>query len=324
MPLAVVGDALGPVENYRLRRHDPGPPGPGAVRIDVKAIGVSFVDVLVSEGRYQVKPAVPFIPGSECAGIVEAVGDSVTGFMVGQRVVATGWHGMFADVVNAPAHTVWPIPDTLSFEEAAVFVVSYTTSWHALVDRAGLKSGETLLVLGAGGATGFAAVQIGAWLGAHIIASASSEAKRAIAAGGGAEKLIDSGSPTWRGDVKAANGGKPIDVVFDPVGGEMTERAFRTLGWQGRHLVVGFPAGIASLPTNLPLLKSASLIGVYIHALGINEPDRARANHEKLFELAGQGIFAPAIARRYPLEQFAEAMAEVAQGDSAGRIVLVP
>ena len=324
MPRAVIADELGQPSHYSLRDHDPGPPRAGELRIAIKAAGVSFVDVLVSEGRYQIRPPVPFIPGSECAGFVEALGAEVTGFSVGQRVVATGWHGMFAEVANVPAQSAWPIPDALSFEEAACFVVSYTTSWHGLVDRAGLKAGESLLVLGAGGATGLAAVQIGAWLGAYVIASASSEAKRAIASAGGAASTVNSASPGWRDDVRAANGGRPVDVIFDPVGGESTERAFRTLGWNGRHLIVGFPAGIAALPTNLPLLKGASLIGVYLGGLGENEPERARANQERLFELAGQGLFKPAIAHRCPLENFADAMTEAARGDTAGRIVLIP
>jgi NADPH2:quinone reductase len=323
-PRAVIADALGPIGNYALRPHDPGPPGPGQVRIAVKAAGVSFVDVLVSEGRYQVRPAVPFTPGSECAGVVEAVGDQVAGFAVGQKVVATGWAAMFADVVNAPATNVWPMPGRLSFEEAAVFAVSYTTVWHALVDRGELKAGETLLVLGAGGATGFAAVQIGAWLGARVIASASSEAKRALALAGGAHAAVDARSDAWREDVKAANAGKPIDVVFDPVGGAGLEPAFRTLGYKGRHLVVGFTGGIPALPANLPLLKGASLVGVNISQLAQAEPERARANHERVLALAEEGVFAPAVAKTYPLEAFAEAMAEAARGESAGRILLVP
>ena len=324
MPRAVIGDELGPLSNYSLRSHDPGPPGPTEVRIAVKAIGVSFVDVLVTEGRYQVRPPVPFIPGSECAGIVEAVGAEVIGLSAGQRVVANGWHRMFADVVNTPAHSVWPIPDNLSFEAAAVFMVSYTTAWHGLIDRGDLKAGETLLVLGAGGATGLAAVQIGVWRGARVIASASSEAKRSLATEGGAHCAVDSRSPAWREDVKAANGGKPIDVVFDPVGGEATEPAFRSLGWKGRHLVVGFPAGIPALPTNLPLLKGASLVGVNLGGLGQYEPGLGRTNQVRVLDLAGQGIFAPAIAERFPLDRFAEAMAEAAKGESAGRIVLIP
>jgi NADPH2:quinone reductase len=324
MPRAVIGTELGPVENYSLRPHDPGPPGPNQVRIAVKAAGVSFVDVLVSQGRYQARPATPFIPGSECAGVVEAVGAEVQGFAAGDKVVATGWCGMFAEVVNAPAGVVWPMPEGLPFEAAAVVAVSYTTAWHALADRGGLKPGETLLVLGAGGATGLAAVQLGVHVGDRVIASASSQAKRDVALAGGAHLAIDARSDAWTEAVKAATGGKGVDVVFDPVGGETTERAFRRLSWKGRHLVVGFPAGIAALPTNLALLKGASLVGVNLSALAQAEPALAHANHLKVLALAAEGVIGPRIARTYPLDRIAEAMADAATGDSAGRIVLVP
>jgi NADPH2:quinone reductase len=324
MGRAVVADALGPIETYRLRPHDPGPPGPGQVRIAIKAIGVSFVDVLVSQGRYQARPATPFIPGSECAGVVEALGEGVRGLTVGQRVVATGWAGMFADIANVSAAAVWPAPHRLAFAEAAVLVVSYTTAWHGLVDRGELKAGERLLVLGAGGATGLAAVQIGRWLGARVIASASSQAKRDAARAAGAEALVDARAPDWREAVKAAAGGAPVDVVFDPVGGEATERAFRTLGWKGRHLVVGFPGGIAQLPTNLPLLKSASLVGVNLAQVAVAEPELARANHERVLALADEGVLTPLVGRTYPLDAFAEAMAAAQAGEGVGRIVLVP
>jgi NADPH2:quinone reductase len=323
MTRAVVADELGPAENYRLRPHDPGPPGPLEVRIAVKAAGVSFVDVLVSQGRYQARPPVPFVPGSECAGLVEDVGHEVKGFSIGQRVIATGWCGMFADAVNAPASSVWPAPEGLSFEEASVLAVSYTTASHALTDRGQLKPGETLLVLGAGGATGLAAVQLGSHLGARVIASASSEAKRAAALAAGAVLAIDSGSASWADDVRAANGGKPLDVVFDPVGGEATERAFRRLGWKGRHLVVGFPAGIAALPTNLPLLKGASLVGVNLSAFAEAEPQMARANHERVLALAAEGVCRPLVSKTFRLDEFALAMASVAQGEDAGRTVLI-
>lgn len=322
-PRAVIADALGPVENYSLRPHDPGPPGRTEVRIAIKATGVSFVDVLVSEGRYQARPQLPFIPGSECAGVVEAVGEEVAGFSVGQKVIATGWCGLFAEVANAPAATVWPMPQSLPFEEAAVLAVSYMTAWHALIDRGQLKAGETLLVLGAGGATGLAAVRIGAFLGAKVIASASSEAKRAAALMSGAQAAVDARAEAWREDVKGANGGRPIDVVFDPVGGDATERAFRTLGWKGRHLVVGFPAGIAALPTSLSLLKSASLVGVSLAEFARMEPELARANHARVLALAADGVLKPVVARTYRLDQFALAMSDAAKGDSAGRIVLV-
>ena len=322
MSRAVVADALGPIANYTLRAVDPRPPGPGEVRIAVAAAGVSFVDVLVSAGRYQVKPEVPFTPGSECAGIVEAIGGEVIEFAVGQKVIASGWAGIFAECVTLPARSVWPMPAGLSFAEAAVFATSYATAWHALVDRGALQAGETLLVLGAGGATGYAAVQIGAWIGAHVIASASSQAKRDMAAGGGAHAVVDARASDWRDAIRAANGGKPVDVVFDPVGGAATEAAFRTLGWQGRHLIIGFPAGIAAFPTNLPLLKGASLVGVNLAQLATQDPALARANHARILALAAEGRLRPVVAKTYPLEDFASAMEDAARGDTAGRIVL--
>jgi NADPH2:quinone reductase len=288
----------------------------------VKASGISFVDVLTAAGGYQVKPPVPYIPGSECAGVVDATGDEVRDFAVGDRVVASGWGGMFASAVNLPARTVRRMPQALSFEEAAVFPVSYATAWHALVDRGRLQAGETLLVLGAGGATGYAAVQIGKYLGARVIGSASSENKRALAAAGGADAVIDARGGDWRDQVKAANGGQGVDVVFDPVGGEATDPAFRSLAWNGRHLVIGFPAGIASLRTNLPLLKGASLIGVDIRQFGIFEPEKSAANRDTVFGLAAEGKLRPAIARSYALADFQAAMADAAAGKSAGRIVL--
>jgi NADPH2:quinone reductase len=318
---AVVGDALGPIENYTLRAVNPRAPGPREVQVAVRAAGVSFVDVLVAAGRYQVRPPVPFTPGSEIAGVVTAVGNEVDGVAVGQPVIATGWHGMFAERVTLPASAVWPKPACLSFAEASVLLVSYATVWHALVDRGKLQRGETLVVLGAGGATGYAAVQIGKHLGARVIASASSEAKRAMATAGGADAVIEARATNWRDQLKSATGGKPVDVVFDPVGGPATEPAFRSLGWDGRHLVVGFPAGIASLATNLPLLKGASLVGVNLNAFAVAEPERARANHLRVVELADVGC-KPVIAQTYDLTQFAAAMRAASQGESAGRIVL--
>lgn len=323
MPRAVIAEELGPPDNYTLVERDPGAPSPTQVRIAIKAAGISFVDVLTAAGGYQVKPPVPFIPGSECAGIVEAIGAEVRGLSVGDRVVASGWGGLFADAVNLPSRTVRRMPEALSFEEAAVFPVSYATAWHALVDRAKLQPGETVLVLGAGGATGYAAVQIGKHIGARVIASASGEEKRALAISGGADAAVDARGDDWRGAVKAANGDKGVDVVFDPIGGDATEPAFRSLAWNGRHLVIGFPAGIAALRTNLPLLKGASLVGVDIRQFGIFEPEKSEANRDTIFALAAGGKLRPAIARTYPLAEFRTAMEDAAAGKSAGRIVLV-
>jgi NADPH:quinone reductase len=323
MGRAVVGQELGPVEGYALVEHDPGAPGPGQVRIAVKAAGVSYVDVLTAAGNYQVKPPVPFIPGSECAGVVEALGEGVTELAVGDRVVASSWGGIFADCVNVPARSVRRAPGALSFEEAAVFPVSYYTARHALVERAKLQAGETLLVLGAGGATGIAAVQIGKHLGARVIASASTPEKRALALAAGADAAVEARADDWRDQVKAANHGKGIDVVFDPVGGEATEPAFRSLGWNGRHLVVGFTGGMASFRTNLALLKGASLIGVDLRQYGVNEPEAAEFNSREAFALAELGVARPVIGQTYALEDFAEAMRAAASGQAAGRIVLV-
>jgi NADPH:quinone reductase len=318
-----MADVLCPSANFSLRDHDPGPPGPQEVRIAVRAAGVSFVDVLTAEGKHHVQPAVPFIPGSEFSGIIEQLGAAVTGLAVGDAVIGTRFGGIFADVLNLRASNVWPSPAGMSFEEAAVFPVSYTTSWHALIDRGRLRAGETLLILGAAGATGFAAVQFGKDLGARVIASASGAAKRQAALAGGADAVVDSHAAHWREDVAAANNGKPIDVVYDPVGGSATDTAFRTLGYDGRHLIVGFPAGIASVRTNLPLLKASSLTGVNLRQFGERFPEHAEANRRQVYALAGAGHFRPVVAARFPLEAFAAAMEAAYSGRSAGRIVLL-
>lgn len=323
MPRAVVADTLGPSDNYHLRDAPGRPVGEGEVRVAIKAAGISFVDVLVAAGNYQVRPPVPFVPGSEAAGIVLQIGAQVTGLAVGDRVVCTGWGGLFATEAVLPARMIQRMPADLDFATAAVFPVSYATAWHALVDRAALKAGESLLVLGAGGATGYAAVQLGRYLGARVIASASSAAKRALALAGGADAAVAARAEDWRVQVKAANAGQPVDVVFDPVGGDATEPAFRSLGWGGRHLVIGFPAGIAALRTNLPLLKGASLVGVDVRQFGERAPERAADNRATVFALAAQGILTPHIARAYPLTEFRTAMEAAARGDSAGRIVLL-
>lgn len=323
MPRAVIAEQFGSPESFNLRDLPHQDLQPGQVRIAIKAAGISYVDVLTAEGRYQVKPPLPFVPGSEAAGVVIELGGEDSNLTVGDRVSASGWGGLFAEEAVLPARAVRKIPDTLDFSEAAVFPVSYATAWHALVDRGQLKVGETLLILGAGGATGYAAVQIGKHLGARVIASASTQNKRALALAGGADAAIDARAADWRDLVKAANGGKGVDVVFDPVGGEVTDPAFRSLGWNGRHLVIGFPGGIATLRTNLALLKGASLIGVDIRQFGEFEQEKADANRAETFRLAALGVLRPAIAQTYPLEDFRAAMILAAGGETAGRIVLM-
>ena len=327
MPRAVIADAFGPPESYRLEEHDPGRPGPGEVRVAIKVAGISYVDVLTAMGQYQFKPPLPFIPGSEYAGVVEAVGANVGGgathLAVGDRVFGSAMGGIFAEAGVFRADNVSKVPDGLTLEAAAVLPVNYQTAWHALVDRARARPGESLLVLGAAGGTGFAAVQVGKHLGLRVIASASSDEKRQAALDGGADAVVRTGAADWRDQVSAANGGKPIDIVFDPVGGDATELAFRTLGYDGRHLVIGFPAGIPALKTNLPLLKCASLIGVQMLGHARNRPEQAAANRQTVMELAGRGIFRPAIAARHPIEDYARAMHEAFSGQAAGRVVLV-
>lgn len=322
MPRAVIADAFGSPDAYELRDLPAAPLRAGQVRVAIKAAGISYVDVLTAEGRYQVKPPLPFVPGSEAAGIVTELGEGADGLRIGQRVSVSGWGGLFAEETVLPQRMVRALPDGMDLIEAAVFPVSYATAWHALVDRGQLRAGETLLVLGAGGATGYAAVEVGRHLGARVIASASTESKRALALAGGADAAVDARAEDWRDQIKAANGGRPVDVVFDPVGGDATDPAFRCLGWGGRHLVIGFPGGIAALRTNLPLLKGASLVGVDIRQFGELEPERAEANREEIFRLAAAGVLKPAIAKAYPLEQFRAAMSDAAAGQSAGRIVL--
>lgn len=323
MPRVVIADQFGPPDVYSLVERPAQPLQKGHVRIAIKAAGISFVDVLTAKGEYQVKPPLPFIPGSEGAGIVTEVAEDVSGFAVGDRVVCSAWGGLFAEEIVLPQRALRLVPDEMDLISAAVFPVSYATAWYALVDRGHLKTGETLLVLGAAGATGLAAVQIGKHLGARVISLASNAEKRALTLVSGADIAIDGRAEDWRDQVKHANGDKPVDVVFDPVGGDMTDPAFRSLGWGGRHLIIGFPAGIAALRTNLPLLKGASLVGVDIRQFGIYEPERSEANRKTIFTLAAQGILKPAIAATYKLESYIQAMEAAAAGQSAGRVVLV-
>jgi NADPH2:quinone reductase len=322
MTRAVIGQEFGPPERYKLERFEPKPVGPGEVRVGIKAIGVSYVDVLTAMGKYQVQPPLPFIPGSECAGVVEEVGDGVTHLAVGDRVMGSSFGGIFAEANTFRASSFDRLPDALSPEQGAVFKPSYMTAWHALVDRGRLQAGETLLVLGAGGATGVAAIQVGKHLGARVIASASSQAKRDIALAAGADAAIDTRSAAWRDEVKTANGGKGIDVVFDPVGGDMTDPAFRSLGYDGRYLVVGFTGGISSLKTNLPLVKTASMIGVQLRVSLSEQPELAAAATKAILAGAASGTLAPVIGKTYPLEDYAAAMQDAFEGRTAGRVVM--
>jgi NADPH2:quinone reductase len=320
---AVVGEAYGPPGAYALQEVPTPVPGPGEVLIIVAVAGVSFVDVLIAAGGYQVGPSLPYTPGTEYAGTIVALGQGVVDFRLGDRVCATGMGGGYAEYSIARTEKVVRMPPGMTFDHGAVFLSSYTTAYHALVQRAALSSGETVLILGAGGAVGIASIQIAKMIGARVIASASGQARQELARFSGADALIETGHADWRTSIKALTDGVGVDVVVDPVGGAAMEAAFRTLRWRGRHLVIGFAAGeIGRLPANLALVKGASLIGVDIRRFGEEEPKLAARNVDRLMALFERGELHPPVARRYPLDQFVAAMEATRSRDIAGRILL--
>ena len=297
--------------------------GAGEVVVSVKAASVNFPDVLIIQNKYQFKPPLPFSPGSELAGVVKEVGDGVKGYKAGDKVMAFTTYGAFAEEVKTEANRLLPIPQGMSFMEAAAFVLPYGTTDHALRDRAGLKAGETLLVLGAAGGVGLAAVEVGKALGAKVIACASSEDKLAVCRGHGADATINYASEDLRERVKALTDGRGVDVVYDPVGGPYTEPAFRSLAWRGRLLVVGFAAGeIPKLPLNLALLKGASAVGVFWGDFARREPQAFAASISQLGEWYRAGKLKPHVAETMPLERAAEALKLMAARKVKGKLVL--
>lgn len=300
-------------------------PGPGEVVIDVKAASVNFPDVLVIENKYQFKPPLPFTPGSEVAGLVRAVGEGVEHLRAGQRVAAFVRVGGFAEQVLAPGEACMPLPDEVDFDTAAAFTLAYGTSHHAIVDRAALRAGETMLVLGAAGGVGLAAVEIGKALGARVIAAASTDEKLAIAREHGADATIRYDSEDLRERIAALTDGRGPDVIYDPVGGAYAEPAFRSIGWRGRYLVVGFAAGeIPKLPLNLALLKGASIVGVFWGEFAKREPQRNAQAFEELVRWLGEGKLRPHISARYRLDETPRALEDMAQRRVTGKIVVAP
>ncbi|MDO8179425.1 MAG: NADPH:quinone oxidoreductase family protein [Undibacterium sp.] len=300
-------------------------PGPGQVAIDVKAAGVNFPDVLIIQNKYQFKPELPFTPGSELSGVIRAVGDAVGNVKVGDKVIAFIGHGAFAQQVLAPANAVIPMPPGMDFDTAAAITLTYGTSHHAVVDRAQLKAGETMLVLGAAGGVGLAAIEIGKALGARVIAAASTDEKLAICQQHGADAIINYSTEDLRDAIKAATDGKGPDVIYDPVGGIYAEPAFRSIAWRGRYLVIGFANGeIPKLPLNLTLLKGASLVGVFWGEFAKREP---KANMMAMRELMGwlaEGKIKPHISGRYALKDTATALNDLAARKVTGKIVIQP
>lgn len=300
-------------------------PGPGEVVIEVRAAGVNFPDVLLSYGKYQFKPPTPFVPGGEAAGVVAAVGAGVTGVAVGDRAVVTMVHGAFAERVVVPAEAVLRVPAAVSFEVAAATLLTYATTWHALVDRAGLRAGETLLVLGAAGGVGIAAVEIGKLLGARVIAAASSAEKLAFCRAHGADETIDYVREDLKESAKRLTRGTGADVIYDPVGGAFTDAALRSIAWAGRYLVVGFANGeIPKIPLNLVLLKGCQIVGVFWGAFVAREPARHRANAERIFAAVAAGELRPHVDATLPFARAGEALARMERREVMGKLVLVP
>jgi NADPH2:quinone reductase len=320
---AVLCKELGPPEKLVVENVPSLEPGKGQVVVSVKAAGVNFPDTLIIQGKYQFKPEPPFSPGGEVAGLVKEVGEGVTSVKPGDRVIAASTWGGFAEEMLADADRLVPMPDAMDYVPASAFILTYGTSYHALKDRAQLKAGETLLVLGASGGVGLAAVQLGKAMGARVIAAASSDAKLAVCKAEGADELIDYASEDLRARVKQITAGKGVDVVYDPVGGPYSEPALRDMAWNGRFLVVGFAAGdIPKIPLNLALLKGCSIVGVFWGAFTRNEPEHNRRNNQELMQLYTAGKVKPHIHATYPLERAAEALNDVLYKRVSGKVVL--
>jgi NADPH:quinone reductase len=293
--------------------------------VRVHAAGVNFPDVLIIQDKYQVKPALPFSPGCECAGVIESVGAKITHVKPGMRVMAVTGHGAFAEQVLVDAHTLVPIPEDFDFVTASAFILTYGTSYHALKDRGVLRAGETLLVLGASGGTGLAAVEIGKALGARVIAAASTAEKLEVCRQHGADELINYTSENLKERLKAVTGGTGVDVIYDPVGGPNTEIALRSSAWRGRLLVIGFANGeIPKLPINLTLLKGCSLVGVFWGDYARREPMNMLADLGVLFTWMKAGKLKPHIAGRYPLARGGAAIRALMDRKVSGKLVITP
>jgi NADPH:quinone reductase len=300
-------------------------PGPGQIAIDVQAAGVNFPDVLIIQNKYQFKPELPFTPGSELAGVVSAVGEGVTRFKAGDKVLAFVSTGAFSQQVTVAAQAAMPMPPGLDFDTAAAITLTYGTSHHAVVDRAALKAGETMLVLGAAGGVGLAAIEIGKALGARVIAAASTDEKLEVCKAHGADATINYTTQDLREAIKAATDGKGPDVIYDPVGGVYAEPAFRSIAWRGRYLVIGFANGeIPKLPLNLPLLKGASLVGVFWGEFAKREPKANAAAMQQLMGWMAEGKVKPHISGRYALSETPLALNDMAARKVTGKVVIQP
>ena len=322
---AILCREFGPIEKLTYEDVPSPVPAAGQVTIRVAAVGVNFPDALMVEGKYQHKPPFPFSPGGEVAGTIKSLGAGVEGLQAGDDVIGIAMHGAYAEEIVVDARGVIPIPRGTDPAKAAALMFAHGTSLHALQDRAALKSGESLLVLGAAGGVGLAAVELGKAMGARVIAAASSAEKLDVCRTRGADETINYTSEDLRDRLRTITEGRGVDVVYDAVGGPHSEPAFRSIAWNGRFLVVGFAAGaIPQIALNLPLLKGASIVGVFWGEFMKREPARHRANVGQLLDWLAAGKIAPHIHARYPLSRAVDALAAVRARQVTGKIVLVP
>ena len=327
---ALRSHTVGGPETLTLDEVDDPVAGPGEVLVAVHAAGVNFLDTLIVRDEYQIRPPRPFAPGAELSGVVEAVGEGVTRFRAGDRVVGLPAWGALAEKVVLPENRVFVLPEGLSFESAAGLLITYGTSLHALKQRGELKAGETLLVLGAAGGAGISAVEIGKAMGARVVAAVSSEEKAEVARASGADDVVIYARPPFDKDAsralgaafKAACGANGADVVYDAVSGEYAEPAFRAMGWGGRYIVIGFASGLASLPLNLPLLKSADIRGVFFGAALERDPAAMGVLIADLFEMIRDGRINPREPQVFPFERGGEAIASLADRKAVGKVVV--
>jgi NADPH2:quinone reductase len=320
---ALICREYGPPESLVLGEHPDPEPGPGEVLIDIRAAGINFPDVLAIAGTYQVKTPPPFIPGHEVAGIVAAAGDGVGRLRPGDRVIATPTGGAFAEQCVVAEKLCLPLPENLSFEQGAGFTITYATSYHAFRQSTQLKRGETVLVLGAAGGVGSTAVEIAKLMGANVIAAASSEEKLRFARDAGADGIINYAETSLRDAVRELTADRGVDVVYDPVGGELAQMALRSLAWHGRYLVIGFACGeIPSFPANVTLLKEASIIGVWWGTWASRNPDESLQNMVELAAMVEDGRLTPRVSESYPLAAYADAFAAITGRRARGKVVL--
>lgn len=320
---AILCTKYGPAESLIIDEV-PSPEVKGrGVKVRVKAAGLNFPDTLIIEGKYQLKPDMPFSPGGEMAGEVIEVGDKVSRFSVGDRVAGLTGYGAFAEEVIVPEQNLLPVPDGMSDEKAAAFTMVYGTSYYALKQRGKLQPGETLLVLGASGGVGLATVELGKAMGARVIAAASSQEKLAVAKDAGADDVINYTEEPLKDAVKKLTHSKGVDVIYDPVGGEYTEQALRAMAWNGRHLIIGFAAGdIPKIPANLTLLKGCSVIGVFWGSFTQREPEASAQNMMELMKLYAEGSIDPKISAVYQFEDYSKALAALTERRATGKVVL--